>query len=139
MSRASESKVGENTSANTILLVSLETLLRDSQRMPDRRRALAHAAANTASGFVAVTAKYLDRARTPMVPLTTQPPPGAVRTRSRVLRPATVVAVTRMRRPTPAGRSQESAALSPIFLAGLTLKATEFSLIVSVPISGAKR
>src|SRR5215217_2905289 len=96
ISLASESSEGEATSASTLGDPSSGAfILADwDQVTPARRRAVLHAADSTALGSPETAVSRRGAARTPRVPLITQPPPLLGTRRSRERRPLRVVAVT---------------------------------------------
>jgi hypothetical protein len=106
--------------------------------MPARLSAPAHTASSTARGSRVAAVSRRGAARTPMLPLTIQPPSPRGRSTRRERRPERVVAVTVTRELISSGAVSISRARRPTFAPGRTVTQMTFSCSVSGPTSGAK-
>src|SRR6185437_14758353 len=140
ISLARESRGGEATSASTREVPPRGRVLFPPrfQTIPALWRAVPQTAARTAFGSRAVAVSLRGIARTPIVPVTTHPPPCLATRCRRERRPLRVVAVTEISELIPWGATSTSRARSPGRLPGRMVNHTIFSCTISGPTRGAK-
>ena len=140
ISLASESSGGDDTSASICgpPVGGAPMYATGFHVIPARLRAPPQTALRTARGSRATAVSRRGAARTPIVPLTTQPPSARARSDRRERRPARVLAVMLTMEPIPSGAVSMSRTRCPVRAPGRTVTQMMFSCSVSGPTRGAK-